>query len=269
MVDPNVRRRFATLVAVAFTDGKLADAERQLLDRKAWSLDLPPGLVREFIDLGRQGKLAVSMPATDRAKVELLDEMIDLVCADGRVEAPEHQLLARVNSMLGAAIPDLRARIRERMDRRAAAPPSPPGPRPAEAAGPSAAQAGRRPPPAPEATPAKARAVPVESPMKNFGVGVTDAGHVEKAGEDRPPLPPGPVLLEGPRMAPPQVADLPPVTLQLFKQAIAFENEEDALHYIERTLTVPQAEAQRLYAAIVSAFPDLKPGTQQLRGARK
>jgi uncharacterized tellurite resistance protein B-like protein len=248
MVDPNVRRKFATLVAVAFADGKLADSERQLLDRKAWSMDLPAGLLRELLDLGRQGKLSAAMPATAGAKAELLDEMIDLVCADGRVEAPEHHLLAKIATQIGLPLPDLRARVRERMDRRTSSAPRPPGKPPA--AEPPAVPAG-------------------DSGMKNFGVGVAAVGRVEKSGEEHTALPPGPVRLEGPQMAPPQVADLPPVTLQLIKQAIAFESEVDALHYIQRTLGVADAEARRVYASILAAFPDLRPGSQQLRAPRK
>ena len=56
------------------------------------------------------------------------------------------------------------------------------------------------------------------------------------------------------------------MTLHLLRQAILFETTPDALRYIERTMNVAKAEAEILMGKILEAFPDLKPGSQQLRG---
>ena len=65
--------------------------------------------------------------------------------------------------------------------------------------------------------------------------------------------------------AEPKVANLPPVTLQLLKQSIMFDNESDSIITIGRTLGIQPSEAAEVRAAILAAYPDLKPGSHQVR----
>ena len=57
----------------------------------------------------------------------------------------------------------------------------------------------------------------------------------------------------------PKVGDLPPVTLQLLKQSVMFDTEADCIANIGRTLGIPPSQAAEIRAAIIAAFPDLKP----------
>ena len=80
------------------------------------------------------------------------------------------------------------------------------------------------------------------------------------SGEALPPMTvPGPVFFESAMSKDPKVDDLPPVTLQLLKQAIMFDTEADSILAISRTLSIPSEDAARIRSKIISAFPDLKP----------
>jgi len=214
MVDPEARRNFGTLVAAAFVDGKLSAQEKQVLHRKATEMNIPIGLMNEILSKGEQGQLPVAVPNSLQEKERLLDNLIDIACADGRIEAPEHHLLAKFASHLGLGLPELRARVRQKM---AAPPPA------------------QRPPPPPRIDEVKVGPEP------------------EPVLKQAPPPP-----LPSPAPGSP-LADIPPVTLQLLKQAIAFNGEADAISYIERMMGVSRPEAKRIMAAILTAFPGLKP----------
>lgn len=212
-MDPNARRRFGTLVAAALVDGVLSEDERLVLHRKATEMSIPTAVMNEIL---AQKGLSVAVPPTREAKEELLDDLIDVTCADGRLEPPEHHLLAKFASHLGLALPDLRARVRNRMRERNAG-----------------TRESARPAPAPPT-----------------------------------PVVPEPASLPMPGSPAASVADIPPVTLALLKQAISFEPKDEAVRAVERMLGVPQAEARRIYEAVCSAFPDLKPGVHQIHSRK-
>lgn len=229
MLDPAVRRKFEALVSAAYVDGVLAAPEREVLRRKASRMEIPSREMNEILALGEQRKLSVTVPATATEREALLDDLIDVVAADGRVEAPEYHLLARFAETLQLSLPELRARVNRRLQARSQESPrretvksSPPRPRPAPAAE----------PPAPP---------PFESPRFS-----ADA------------LPP--MTAPVPSHAAPEfpkhvtVADLPPVTLQLIRQSISFDTEADSIQYIRRTLGVPEAEAADVRKKILAAF---------------
>ncbi len=214
MLDPNTRRSFGTLVAAAFVDGTLSEPERQVLHRKATEMNVPIRDMNDMIAQGGAGKLPVAVPPTREAREELLNGLIDIACADGRLEAPEHHLLAKFASHLGLGLPDLRARVRQRMEMR---PPDPPPPQ-------------RR--------------------IEEVRVS-TEKDPVFQGSSSPPP------------MGSP-IPDIPPVTLQLIKQALMFENLEDALHYVERMMGVPRPEAQQIVEKVLAAFPDVKPASRRI-----
>ncbi len=230
MVDAADRRAYATLVAAACVDGDLSAPEREVLHRKATEYDIPVGVMRELIDQGVQGRLPVSVPSGQADKEALLDDLIDIACADGQIEAPEHHLLAKFASHLGIQLPELRARVRRRLERR-----------PAEK---ELSRKRERPaPPPPDRPVAPPTPAVVETPA----------------------LPPGPVPLAPPSLIERGVDDIPPVTLHLLKQSILFDAAGDALRYIERTMNLTKPEAEALLRRILAAFPDLKAGSQQLK----
>lgn len=246
MTDPQARRSFGTLVAAAFVDGTLSDEERLILSRKATELNIPLKVVNELIDHGRHGKLPIAIPQTREGKEKLLDDLMDITCADGRIEQPEHHLLAKFASHLGIALADLRARVRQRMEVRPARAPARIEP--------------RIEPPAREGQIREMRREEMSKPP-------------DAPAAVAPPLPLGPIRLDEPKLGPPAggtLEKIPPVTLQLLKQAIMFEGDADALRYVERTMSVTRPEAQEIVRAILAAFPELKPGSQQIRpGVRR
>jgi uncharacterized tellurite resistance protein B-like protein len=246
MVNAADRRAYATLVAAACVDGDLSAPEREVLHRLATDYDIPVGIMREIIDQGVQGKLAVAVPPGQAERETLLDDLIDVACADGRIEASEHHLLAKFSSHLGLRLPDLRARVRQRLQERSKPAPTP---RPKAA-----------PPEPPRGSPLAAR----EEPKPEFARAVFQAAHETP---HVPALPPGPITLQPPSLIEGRGIDLPPVTLHLLKQAILFETTPDALRYVERTMNVTKPEAEALMGRILEAYPDLKPGSERLRGA--
>jgi uncharacterized tellurite resistance protein B-like protein len=266
MTDPNARRNFATLVAAAYSDGLLTEVERQVLHRKATELDIPVRLMNEMLALGEQGKLAVTLPQTREAREALLDDLLAIVTADGRVEAPEHHVLTKFASHLGISAPELRTRIRDRMDREATGRQQPrPKPPP---------EARRAPAPEPAPDPVARHESPLVPSQGRGPDPSRELLHADApppiasnprapSGPEFKPLPPGPIQLDGPRQIGAGIAGIPPVTLELLKTAIQFEPEPEAVRYIERMLSVPAAEAKRIFGEICRAF-GIRAGSQQL-----
>ncbi len=240
MADPATRRKFEALVAAAFADGYLAEAEKTVLQAKADRMGLSPREMHEIIGLGQQRKLSIGIPATAAERDALLEDLIEVVAADGRVEAPEYSLLARFAETLKIGLPELRQRVNRRMqgggDRntrtqtRPAPAPAPPPRRPAPAAPPPPSAPVYEPPPF------------MQAPGPTFSPPPVSA-HKEFPKETK-------------------VADLPPVTLQLLKQSIMFDNEADSLQNIGRTLGIAADAAAQIRQAILAAFPDLRPASQ-------
>ena len=70
MVGNLARRSFSTLVAAAYADGELADAERQVLHRRATELGIPQRLLQDLLEQGQRGNLRVAVPANRHARQE-------------------------------------------------------------------------------------------------------------------------------------------------------------------------------------------------------
>jgi hypothetical protein len=266
MVDANTRRKFEALVSAAFVDGFLADSEKEILRQKAEEMKIPLREMHEILGLGQQRKLSVSIPATTLEREQLLEDLIDVVGADGRVEAAEYHLLARFADSLKISLPDLRVRVNRRMQGRSE---------------PKTKVETRKPPDRPEAARHQTQLRPplVEPYRQQTQVRPKPAEPSRPAEPPSPPSfespkfpqnslpvsPPGPIRLESSMPKEPKAADLPPVTLQLLKQSIMFDNESDSILTIGRTLGLPPSKAAEVRAAILAAYPDLKPGSQQVR----
>jgi uncharacterized tellurite resistance protein B-like protein len=241
MADAAARRKFEALVAAAFADGYLADAEKVVLQRKAARLQISARDMNEIIGLGQQRKLSIAIPSTAAEREALLDDLIDVAAADGRVEAPEYSLLARFSEALKISLPDLRLRVNRRMqghsDRNTRTEP-------------------RREPrrEAPAAAPPQQQAMSFEA--------------VQFSQPPQPTIPANPPPAQAAFPHQPKVADLPPVTLQLLKQSIMFDNDEDSVQNISRTLGLSAEKAAEIRSAILAAFPDLKPGASGARNLR-
>jgi uncharacterized tellurite resistance protein B-like protein len=278
MVTPAIRRKFEALVSAAFIDGYLSESEKEVLNQKAAALGIAPREVNDILFLGQQRKLSVSIPPTSLERDSLLEDLIEVVTSDGRVEAPEYHMLARFAETLKIPLPELRTRVNRRMQSRgetrveprketvrndqprpqpppAARRPEPPKPF-APAQGKPAATSAPPPPPAFESPKFSAEALPPLTPMAPMA--------------SPPPMmsPPGPIrYAESAILKDPKVGDLPPVTLQLLKQSVMFDTEPDCVANIGRTLGIPPSQAADIRAAIIAAYPDLKPAQTLTRPA--
>ena len=261
MMSAATRRKFEALVSAAFIDGYLSETEKEVLNQKAAALGIPQREVNDILFLGQQRKLSVSIPATSMERDALLEELIDVVTTDGRVEAPEYHLLARFAETLKIPLPELRTRVNRRMQSRGETrketvradkpqprPQPPPGPKRAE---PFDSAQGRPPAPPPSFALPKVGASEIKPPAFEPAKFSADA---------LPPMAPaGPIYIGGSIPKDPKVADLPPVTLQLLKQSVMFDTEAESIANIGRTLGIPPSQAADIRAAIIAAFPDLKP----------
>ena len=249
MPDPAARRKFEAMVAAAFADGFLAESEKIVLQQKADRLGISSREMHEILGLGQQRKLSIGIPAAAAEREALLEDLIEVVTADGRVEAPEYSLLARFAESLKITLPELRVRVNRRMQglsdrntrtqtRRESPPPNPP-------------TAPRRAEPAPlPASPTYESPKFMQAPPPMMA-----------------PPPPTPSLQVFPKDA--KVADLPPVTLQLLKQSIMFDTESDSIAAIGRTLGIAAPAAAEIRQRILEAFPDLKPGSMVIRPSQR
>lgn len=270
MVDADTRRAIETLVAAALADGELADAERQLLHRKATEWDIPLPMLNNLLERGQRGELRVSIPASGPEKESLFNDLIDIACADGRVEAPEYHLLAKFASHLGLALADLRARVKQRLEKkplrveRTAKKARPPEPKPE-----TVVQAR----PAPPSAPGFDRTLPTERAsgavtMANVAKSNVTAPSGPMALElshapgdtsvEAPIAPPGPIQLDTSRHLSSPLPEIPPIALQLLKQAILFESVDSSVRTIERMMELARPEALELRRRILKAFPDLQ-----------
>lgn len=265
MVTPATRRKFEALVAAAFIDGVLSESEKDVLNKKAAALDIPPREANDILFLGQQRKLSVSIPPTSEERDALLGDLIEVVIADGRVEAPEYHMLARFAETLKIPLPELRARVNRGMQSRGETrveprretvrndkprPQPPPGPRRPEPPKPEPQTKAAKPtpPPAFEAPKFSAAVLPPMTPAAPMA--------------PPPPMftPTAPIqYAESALLKDPKVGDLPPVTLQLLKQSVMFDTESDSIANIGRTLGIPPSQAAEIRAAIITAFPELKP----------
>jgi uncharacterized tellurite resistance protein B-like protein len=252
MVDANTRRKFEALVSAAFVDGFLASSEKDVLREKAGAMNISSREMNEIMALGEQRKLSVSVPATALEREALLEDLIDVVTADGRVEAPEYHLLARFAETMKIALPELRSRVNRRMQARSD------GNTKIE----PRRETVRTAPRPPQATAVARRPEPTPPPPPMFAAAKVAPGST-------PVAPQGPIQAQTSFPKEPKVADLPPVTLQLLKQSIMFDNEADSILNIGRTLGLPPSAATEVRDAILAAYPDLKPGSQQIRTGRR
>lgn len=255
MVNAAVRRKFEALVAAAFSDGYLAESEKDVLQKKAGALGIPPRDVNDIFFLGQQRKLTIAVPSTSLERDALLEDLIEVVVSDGRVEAPEYHLLARFAETLKIPLPELRTRVNRRMQQGKAETRVEPRPTAVKPAPPRTPAAAPPPPPAPKRPEPQMPAAPAFEAPKLF------------AADALPPPPTSSISFESMIPKDPKVADLPPVTLQLLKQSIMFDTEADSISNIARTLGIQPSAAADIRAAIVAAFPELKP-SQPLRPRR-
>lgn len=268
MVDVNARRTLCTLVAAAFVDGQFDKSEKEIVYRKGREMGFSIEAIDEIVSLGKKGALAVSIPPTQKLKEDLLNDLIDIACADGKLEPAENHLLMKFASQVGMTVGDLGNRVRLRMNQRRGAPPPPPEVKPA----PSPRPAKKAPEPKFETpksyVPPPSLKIPEISAMslepkqvapKFAGRPDQPVGTIEAPKNMAPPLPPGPVRLAPPILGGADVEqELGTITLQLVKQTLRFDGPEGALQYLQKSCGVnDRAKAERIVEEILRSNPEL------------
>ncbi len=278
-VDPQLQKSFSLLVAAAFADGSVTDNEMSVLHRKALEFRIPMARLDELLDEARSGRLRLTYPSTPAERDKRLDDILDVITADGRIETPERQFMLRYATVLGGVPTDLNERIASRMKRaaRAAAPPAaseelrvtrmPASTVEIHPTQPSQSSTGPgdRPPElramvGPAGTPSTAR--PESGPTQAF----SDAGSQITSRSDASIFdrPPGPVELSGPSLLG-SMTDLPPITLALVKQVIEFDGEEEAAAYLQKSCLMDAGAAKEAVAKVLRTHPEVKPRARQIR----
>lgn len=285
MVDVNARRTMCTLVAAACIDGKFDNTEKSVVYRKGREFGMTPQMIDEIVELGKKGALAVSIPPTQKLKEDLLNDLIEIVCADGRLEPPENHMLMKFAGHLGLSVHDLGERVRKRMSgARRPQPQSvepvlvieeppkskarqehssykPPPPRPAPPPPP--------PPPRYEVPPSISPppVMQIAAPPGRIG-GMEPSAPIDAPKEMTPPRPPGPVQLDGPSLIGSGPSELGEIALGLVRQSISVEGIEGAIHYLGQFWGITDAtRARQIVDQILRANPDLKPGTNRAQFA--
>lgn len=235
MVDVNTRRTMCTLIAAACIDGKFDSAEKGVVYRRGREMGMTPAEIDQIVELGRKGALAVSIPPTQKLKEDLLNDLIEVVCADGRLEPPENHMLMKFAGHLGITVHDLGERVRQRMSggRR---------PRP-QSAEPSLVVVEEKPkyvppPPPPPPPPAYTPPPAYVPPPPPAVVRPTRIGGVEPMPAEAPqemtaPRPPGPVQLDGPTLISGGSGELGEIALGLLRQVISIEGPDRAVKYLQ------------------------------------
>jgi len=91
--------RFKLMVGVALIDGRLDEEEKPLLFRAAKELGISSADAKAHIrEVAQGGKLKVDVPADPGERAKMFRSLVDLVAADGRLDAKE---LAFFNKLAG------------------------------------------------------------------------------------------------------------------------------------------------------------------------
>lgn len=295
-------RAFRVLAAAAAVDGKMSQPEMQLLVRKAKEMRLQPSDVQQILSDAREGRLPVALPQDPRDFNERLNEIIEVVCADGRLETTERGLLLRFASRMMLSETDLMARVRpqlqaaqERVAERqrapqaarpvpvpppvAVAPPAPvaaprPEPQlktygPGMSVAPTISGESGKPAPRPAAvtrTPQSVGAARPDEQLRTFGPGMSVAPTI--SGEQHAlTFTPGPVtLMTGSSLGASVLgSDISPIMLQLLRSQLEHGTIEEVVHYAQTYLNLKDAaEARRVIEKVLRDHPDIKVGAQRL-----
>ncbi len=264
MDDPVALRAFRTLAATAAIDGKISQPEMQLLVRKAKEMRLDPPAVQQILQDAREGRLPLALPSDAREYEERLGDLIDIVCADGRVETQERALLLRFASRMNLSETDLMARLRpvlqaaqQRVNDRQPQQPPPvrEAPRPVAAA-----------PPLPPRRDAPRQPASID-PIPTIGGGmnalkpeIIAAPPMISGKAEVLTFTPGPVKLGGPDAMVLLSAEVSPVMLQLLKSRLEHGDIDEVILYAKSYLNLKDdTEARRIIEKVLSDNPGIRP----------
>ncbi len=94
--------RFKVLVAAALIDGKLDAEEKPLLFKAAEELGVPkdqvPAIVKE---VAKGGAVKASIPKDPKERATLFRSLVDLVAADGTIDAREMTFFKKIAPRFG------------------------------------------------------------------------------------------------------------------------------------------------------------------------
>lgn len=102
---------FRSLLLMAAADGRMSEAELQLLSDRATEWGITDDQFEQAIQDAIDGKAELTIPTDPVERNELLKELIRVMAADGRLEKEQKQLFALVASVLGLSMEHLNGLI--------------------------------------------------------------------------------------------------------------------------------------------------------------
>ncbi len=102
---------FKNLVAMAAADHNFTESEIQLLSERAVQWDISDHQFSEAISAVTNGTLSASIPESDADRQLMLEEMLRMMAADGKLADAEKELFARVAGAVGVTQGELDALI--------------------------------------------------------------------------------------------------------------------------------------------------------------
>lgn len=252
MGTPYQRRLLESLAHVAYVDNRLAPEERDLLHRKAKSMGIPSSVVDSILTAAASGNLTFVVPTSQEARADFLNDVIDLITADGRLENAENRLLLRLGTQIGFEPAALGRRVRKKMEEFRHPPQRVPAPKKEKHEPAPPAPVKRQPtfehdPLTVEAPP------PVERKPTFEHDPLTVAG--------LPPTDTGPSWIGSATPGPVQIAAafhsdeiLPPVTLALVRTTLQFNGVDAAVQYLLKNCGIADEAAARALVEKIRAL---------------
>jgi len=93
--------RFRFLASAALSDGTIAPEERSVLVEAAKEMGVPEGEIDQILVEVGEGKGAAAIPNDPGERAKLFRSTVDLIAADGVIEAHEEAFLERVAPHFG------------------------------------------------------------------------------------------------------------------------------------------------------------------------
>lgn len=88
------RKRLRSLVVMAFADGSLGEREVNLVADRCTELRLDAYDLRKAIEFGLGDEAALEIPADQASRESLMQDLIRMMAADGRLDEGEKRLFA-------------------------------------------------------------------------------------------------------------------------------------------------------------------------------
>lgn len=101
------RRQLRSLVVMALADGSLGEREAHLVADRCAELGLDEYDMRKAVEYGLADDAAVSIPTDRGEQVALIEDLVRMMAADGRMDEGEKRLFALVAAKMSLPLDDV------------------------------------------------------------------------------------------------------------------------------------------------------------------